>query len=271
MPRPYKLWQGLDFCGSLFNREAGEKNMTSQVRGHIESVCARWADALARITETEGRIEYMNRELSRLAREKQIFVEIVCNLAKDAAYPDIRRATMFDNEFLLYAEPGRQFSLRLFIWEPASYTNPHNHNSWGVIGPVTGEFEVINYRREDDGRKEGMARLVEIERMRLLPGETTFTLPLDDGIHKVGNGSAETIITLSVYGRPLPKGYIDEFDLASNRVHKVLSPQVRKKLLAIHALRDLGGSMREEALEHIRRDPLEIIRAAGSPGSVKSG
>jgi predicted metal-dependent enzyme (double-stranded beta helix superfamily) len=213
----------------------------------------------------------MSDELSRLAREKQMFVEIVCNLVKDAAYPDIRRATMFDNEFLLYADPGRQFSLRLFIWEPKSYTNAHDHNSWGVIGPVTGEFEVVNYRREDDGLEEGMARLVETERMRLLPGETTFTLPLDDGIHKVGNALAETMISLSVYGRPLAKGYINEFDAASNRVHKIFSPQVKKKLLAIHALSDLGGSMSEEALEHIRKDPLEIIRSAGSPGSVKSG
>jgi predicted metal-dependent enzyme (double-stranded beta helix superfamily) len=239
--------------------------MTSQARGHVQLVCGRWADALANITATEGRIEYMSDELSRLAREQQMFIEIICDLVKDAAYPDIRRAAMFDNEFLLYADSGRQFSLRLFIWEPGSHTKPHDHNSWGVIGPVTGEFEVINYRREDDRLEEGKARLVETERIKLLPGETTFTLPLDEGIHKVGNGLAETMISLSVYGRPLPKGYINEFDAASNRVHRIFSPQVKKKLLAIHALRALGGSMSEEALEHIRKDPLEIIRAAGSP------
>jgi predicted metal-dependent enzyme (double-stranded beta helix superfamily) len=164
--------------------------MSSPIPQEIDSFCTRWSDALAGISEMKDKVEYISNELPSLLQTKESFVEILCNLIKGERYPDLRKATMFDNEFLLYADPGRSFSLRLFIWAPGEYTTVHDHNSWGVIGPASGEMDVVNYKKKNKESDSESVRLVETERMRLSPGETTFTLPLDEGIHKVGNPTA---------------------------------------------------------------------------------
>jgi predicted metal-dependent enzyme (double-stranded beta helix superfamily) len=143
---------------------------------------------------------------------------------------------MFDNELLLYLHPLGFFSLRMYLWGPGEYTYPHDHNSWGVIGAVSEGYEVVNYRREDDESIEGYASLVEVERFRLQPGETAFTLPLSKGIHKTGNATGESIITLHFYGKSMPRGYLNGFDIANNRVYRVFPPRQKKELLARQAL-----------------------------------
>jgi len=235
--------------------------MSSNLIGELNAYCTEWSHALANMTEMESRIEYSSAELSRLLRRKDILVELLCSLVMGDKYPDIKKAMMFDNEFLLYSDPNRLFSLRLFIWEPGEYTSIHDHNSWGVIGPVSGEFEVVNYRRNGNA-ESGSAVLQETERLCLLPGETTSTLPLDDGIHKVGNPTAESILSLSIYGNALPRGYINEFDPATGEIRPLYAPQVKKKLLAIRALPDLDKSRSEDVLKQKREDRLEIIRTA---------
>jgi hypothetical protein len=136
----------------------------------------------------------------------------------------------------------------------------HDHGSWGVIGPVTGKFEVIGYRREDDGSEEGKATLVEEEMLTLEPGETTFTLPLNDGIHEVGNPTDETIFSLSLYGRPLPRGYIWGFDVAEGRCYRIIAPQTKKKLLIAQALPGLDAEAGDKILGELAKHPVEIFR-----------
>jgi predicted metal-dependent enzyme (double-stranded beta helix superfamily) len=118
----------------------------------------------------------------------------------------------------------------------------HDHNSWGVIGPVSGGLAVTNYRREDDGSQEEYARLVESGNARLIPGETACTLPLNEGIHKVGNPTQETLLSLSMYGRPLSRGHVNGFDVAKQRVYRIHAPRLKKKLLAADALRGLTNN-----------------------------
>lgn len=213
--------------------------MLSEIPLGITSVCAKWSECLSGITEDDTCIEYVTRELPNLLRDKALFSEILGNLVEGAKYPDLGRSTMFDNELLLYPDPSRNFSLRLFLWEAGDYTIVHDHNSWGVIGPVSGVLEAVNYRREDDASDEGYARLVETGRVRCLPGDTAFTLPLNKGIHKVGNPTQETMVSLAVYGNPLPRGYINRFDIENERVFRMLPTKARKKKLAERALPSL--------------------------------
>jgi hypothetical protein len=98
---------------------------------------------------------------------------------------------------------------------------------------------VTNYRREDDESREGYARLREVEHFTLNQGETTFTLPLKAGIHKTGNPTDETLITLNLYGKSLPRGYINGFDLETNRVFPILPPRRKKEYLLSRALETL--------------------------------
>jgi predicted metal-dependent enzyme (double-stranded beta helix superfamily) len=241
----------------------------SDIPGEITSLCERCADAFSKTDEVDAMIEFVRAELPKLQREKRLFADLLLGAIERAPFPDLGRATMFDNELLLCHDPVHRFSLRAFLWEPGHYTAVHDHGSWGVIGPVTGKLEVVNYRREDDGSDASRAVLVEEEMLTLEPGETTFTLPLDVGIHEVGNPTDETILSLSLYGKPLPRGYIYGFDVAEGRAYRIISPTTNKRLLIAQALAGLDAEAGEKALKKMAENPVEIFRerspANGAP------
>ncbi|MFA4911588.1 MAG: cysteine dioxygenase family protein [Desulfobacteria bacterium] len=213
--------------------------MSSQVPLEITSFCKRCSDGLYGITEDESFVELFRNELPSLLRNKPLFAEIMHSLVDGGGYPDLGHSTMFDNELLLHADSSRLFSLRMFLWGPGEYTVIHDHNSWGVIGPVSGALGVFNYKREDNESRDGYARLIETEEVRCLPGETTFTLPLNRGIHKIGNPTQESMVSLSVYGKPLARCYINGFDIDNDRIYKIFAPKSKKKMLAFQALAGL--------------------------------
>jgi predicted metal-dependent enzyme (double-stranded beta helix superfamily) len=233
----------------------------------ILSLCMRCSEAFNDIEAVEERIAFVRREMGELEKEKSLFAGLVAGILEGEKYPDIGQATMFDNEIPLYADAVHKFSLRAFLWKPGGYTPPHDHGSWGVIGPVTGKLEVINYAREDDGSEPGRAALVEKERFTLDPGETTFTLPLDDGIHSVGNPTDETVFSLSLYGRPLPRGYILGFDIAKGSSYRIISARTKKKRLLVRALSGLDPALAEKAREKMAAHPVEFYRELGEEGS----
>jgi hypothetical protein len=68
------------------------------------------------------------------------------------------------------------------------------------------------------------------------PGQTDRTLPLNEGIHCVGNPSAKTIAIINVYGSPIRRLFINRFDVENNRVEKVFPLHLRKMRLAAKAL-----------------------------------
>ena len=146
--------------------------------------------------------------------------------------PERRRHMLFDNEWLLHMDARRRFSVRMYLYRPGEVTVVHDHSSWGVIGCASGEMEIVKYRREDDGQKNGYAHLEETERITCTPGRTDTTLPLDEGIHRVGNPTDQTIVVINVYGTPLRRLYINRFDIDNNRVTKMYPPRLKKKRLA---------------------------------------
>jgi predicted metal-dependent enzyme (double-stranded beta helix superfamily) len=154
---------------------------------------------------------------------------------------------MFSNEFILYINNQRLFSVRFYIYESGQYTPVHDHNSWGVYGCVSGKVEVIRYRREDDETRQGYARLQETERILLVPGDTSVVRPLNDGIHRAGNPAVGTCVMLSVYGTPIRRLYVNQFDPMNNTVSRRYPPRLRKKQLARQAL---------ESMEEGRSDKL---------------
>jgi predicted metal-dependent enzyme (double-stranded beta helix superfamily) len=205
----------------------------------LEPFCDACADLLADLVDCRACVERVEEEFSRLLAERQLFAEILRDLAEGGGRIDPRRPTAFDNEVLLYAHPGRAFSLRLYLYEPGRYTPVHDHNAWGLIGPIAGALEVVSFRREDDGSRPGYARVAEVGRRTLRPAEHAANLPLDQGIHRVGNPTATTLPSLSLYGRPVARGYVQEFDPATGRVYRIMRPHAKKRMLAAAALEDL--------------------------------
>ncbi len=214
-------------------------NSSQRVQEEILSFCEDCARDLEQLTSDQTRIDFMRARLPRLLLNKELCAGLLSGALNGEGYPDIRRPTMFDNEVPLHANPQGLFSLRMYLWGPGEYTYAHDHNAWGVIGTVSAGFEVINYRRLDDERQEGFAQLEEAERLCLGPGETAFTLPFSKGIHQTGNVGRDSILTLHCYGESRPRGYLNGYDPARNRVFRVYPPRRKKERLAREALATL--------------------------------
>ena len=197
----------------------------------------RWSASLSKLSADKDRIRYIRDELSTLLVNRTIIYELLSNIARGSRYPNIRQAYMFEDEILLCLNPQPIFSIRMFIYQPGVYTPIHDHNSWAVIGSALGQIDVINYAREDDGSIEGYARLHETGHKILERGQTDVNLRLNEGIHKTGNPNGHTSIMNSFYGRPFRRIYINRLDLENNKVYRMYSPQVKKRMLAAEALK----------------------------------
>jgi len=206
-------------------------------QGELQGVCRTWAAAIKTIGDREGRLAFFEAELPALLAHLALFKGILKGILSGSPYPDLRQETLFGNELILYSDPGRMFSLRLYIFGPGEHTSVHDHTSWGVFGSAFGKLEVVRYRRENDGADPDQAQLALSRRLVLWPGETEKTLPLDQGIHRTGNPGDGTTLMVSVYGTPLRRLYIQRFNLENGSVHRVFSPRFKKKMLAEQALK----------------------------------
>jgi hypothetical protein len=70
------------------------------------------------------------------------------------------------------------------------------------------------------------------------PGRTDTTLPLNAGIHRIGNPGAQTIAVVNVYGPPIRRLFINRFEVDNNRVEKIFPAHLRMKQLAARALEE---------------------------------
>jgi predicted metal-dependent enzyme (double-stranded beta helix superfamily) len=202
--------------------------------------CENLARGLSERTDPEDSIGLVSRQLPEITSDKGLFREILEGMLRGDAYLDLRYATMFDSEVILYRNPARLFSIRLFLWEPGAYDPIHDHNSWGVISPVQGELEVVNYMRQDDGSKENYAQLAETGRRIIKPGDITFVCG-PESIHKTGNPARQINIQISLYGPSQTKrNHINGFDETTGLVYPIYAPKIRKQRLAGQALAALG-------------------------------
>jgi predicted metal-dependent enzyme (double-stranded beta helix superfamily) len=202
----------------------------------LKAVFDRWAQNIQKLKDNSERIVFTRREMPTLLSNRRLFKKILEDIVRGRRYPDIRQATLFTNEFILYINNQRLFSTRFYIYETGQYTPVHDHNSWGVYGCVSEKIEVIRYRRLDDETRQGYARLEETERVILQPGDTSVVQPLNDGIHQAGNPAGATCVMLCVYGSPIRRLYVNEYDPVRNTVSRRYPPRLRKKRLAAGAL-----------------------------------
>ena len=134
-------------------------------------ICNRWSQSVQKISGDEARIEFFQNELPAFLRNQALVEELLRNIKNGKPFPDLRQAQIIDDEILLYLNPKRLFSLRMFLYGPGDYTPIHDHSSWGVSGAAVGELGVIRYVREDDGSIEGYAQLLQAAPAYLQKGE----------------------------------------------------------------------------------------------------
>jgi hypothetical protein len=214
-------------------------NTHSNLPEHINRLFEKWSQAIENFSDYRQKIEYFQKELPIILKDKSFFIDVLEKITKGGPFPDTRRSGLFENEVILFTNASRLFSVRFAIYEPGEYTIIHDHSSWGVFGTVFGSLKVIKYQRIDDRSVDHYAKLAETIRLFLDPIDTDFTLPLDKGIHSIGNPTDQLILTSSVYGNPLRRLFINGFDIKTDRVYPIYSPKIKKKRQAQQALKIL--------------------------------
>lgn len=133
--------------------------------------------------------------LTRLVRERAFWESSILPFTKQAA-----RARDW---YLAYSYAGENgsYSLQIFVWPPGSKTQIHDHSSCGAFCCVVGCLLEERYERLDQGCQPGRARLRKVWQRVWERGEGISTLlPLEGGIHRVGNPSEHKAISVHLYG-----------------------------------------------------------------------
>lgn len=187
----------------------------------------------------EARMAFFRERLPGLLREARLWGEILAEIAAGGAAADPRGEAIFDNEVVLYRDPARVFSLRLYLFGPGDRTPVHDHSSWGVSGPALGELEWVRYRLEAPP-----ARLCALPPRRLSPGEVETTLPLEAGIHRTGSPGPGSALMVSVYGPPIRRLFLNFYEPEAQTVRQVFPARIGRKRLAARMLEEWDSSGR---------------------------
>lgn len=203
----------------------------------LQNYCSRWTTHVAAMDEQDqdARVSYFREQLPLLLLDHHVIRSVLKRMAQGRQWPDLRRPGIFNHEVLLYLDPSRRFSLRLYFHPPRTHTVIHDHTSWGISGTPFGKLSVISYTR--NGKiKNGHARLYPKSQRVLAPGEVDLTLPWDDGIHKTGSADDRLNVMISIYGRPGRRLYVNRYDETSGRVERLYPPRLLRRNLAGEAL-----------------------------------
>jgi len=163
------------------------------------------------------------------------------------------------NDISIYRDSNRMFSVRIFVWEPNYPYHIHDHGSWGVMGCLANQVRETKYRRLDDGSQCDYAELEVRAEAVIQPGQTTFVLPLNEGIHRMMAFGKKPALSVHVYGKPIRTGFIQGYMLESNSAYKMYPVKVQRRILVIRALEMIGSEWAGEILKMTTRDENELI------------
>jgi 3-mercaptopropionate dioxygenase len=96
--------------------------------------------------------------------------------------------------YRLHVEPGGSFSVLAIVWRHGQWTRIHDHVTWCVFAGLHGEVTEDLYRLDAPS-----AMLQPAGRRTCAAGTVRCELPPGD-IHRLGNPTADSAITLHVYG-----------------------------------------------------------------------
>jgi len=97
----------------------------------------------------------------------------------------------------------QEFEILLLRWAPGAFAPIHDHGLQRCyFAIVEGTLSVDNYRRVDGGTGAGEAKIVAVDNAELTKGEIDARIEAWD-LHRVANRSAEEVLTLHVYARPV--------------------------------------------------------------------
>ena len=218
---------------------------------NLEQFCESFNDLLKGKPDMSTIIRTGRTLVSELMNEKEWFGDILERLLFDKEFSDSQKPGIWPNEITLHRSSDRSLLVLCYIWDPGLSDAIHDHGSWGIIGSFVQPIGERKYMRLDDGKKEGYVELEEVSFIVLNPGETTYVLPLNKGIHKMENFGSDMAITINVYGPNVRKGYVQFFYPEMNSVNRVYPPKTLREALAVRALGSLAAPWSEELLKRV--------------------
>jgi predicted metal-dependent enzyme (double-stranded beta helix superfamily) len=228
---------------------------------NLEQFCESFNDLLKGKPDMSTIIRTGRTLVSELMNEKEWFGDILERLLFDKEFSDSQKPGIWPNEITLHRSSDRSLLVLCYIWDPGLSDAIHDHGSWGIIGSFVQPIGERKYMRLDDGKKEGYVELEEVSFIVLNPGETTYVLPLNKGIHKMENFGSDMAITINVYGPNVRKGYVQFFHPEMNSVNRVYPPKTLREALAVRAIGSLAAPWSEEMLRR--------VLASGLPDYIK--
>ena len=228
---------------------------------NLEQFCERFHAFLGEKPDIRRLIDTGRSYLGELVSHRDWFGGVIRRVLFDPDFNAGQKPGIWPNELTLYRSPDRSYLILCYIWGPYMSDTIHDHGSWGIIGSLFQPVGESKYERRDDGSREGFAELKQISSTVLQPGETTSVLPLNKGIHKMENFTADVAITINVYGPSIRKGYIQFFNPEKNAVTRAYPPKPLREALAIRAAGAFrapwSGPILGQALEAPLSEPLK--------------
>ena len=115
-------------------------------------------------------------------------------------------------QYLLYCDARRRFSVVSFVWGPGQSTPIHDHGVWGMVGMLRGSEISENFELRDEG-------LVKTSEDVLTPGQIISFTPEGGDIHRVRNAHTDrTSVSIHIYGGDI--GSIERSVLGPDGVRK---------------------------------------------------
>mgnify|MGYP000864722235 FL=1 len=222
----------------------------------FEAFCGKMGKILAGDDTVMRKIENGRELVSELTSSPQWFFDTLKALVLDPAAIERQKPGIWPNEFTLHRSADRSFVVLAYIWDAGLADIIHDHGSWGIIGTLVARLGERKYERLDDGKREGYCELRETASGVFGPGETTFVLPLDKGLHAMDNPTEGIAVSINVYGKTVRQGYVQFFDPGKRTVTRVYPPRTLKEVLAVKTLAAIDPSQAEAVL----RDALSTPR-----------
>jgi len=194
----------------------------------FENFCGRIQSMIADEKTITRKIENGRELVSELVIRPDWFFDYLKKMILEPSSFESRSPGIWPNEYTLYRSPERSFVVLAYIWDAKLADIIHDHGSWGIIGTLCARLGERKYERIDDGKREGFAELRETGHGVCGPGETTFVLPLNKGLHAMDNPTDGIAVSINVYGKTIRQGYIQFFDPEKKTVTRVFPPRTPK-------------------------------------------
>lgn len=215
---------------------------------NLEQFCQQFKALLDQKPEWPQLLENGRGMLSQLVGNPDWFKATLSGLVLDQAFLKAQWQSIDANDIQLYHSPDKAFSVRAFIWEPGVKYPIHDHGAWGIVGAHINQVRERKFARADDGSDANHAEVKQIADATLSAGETTFVLPMNDGIHQMQALNNQVAVSIHVYGAPIRKGFIHHYDPHFNTATRVYPPSIYKKMLAIKTLGSIPEDWAKEVL-----------------------